>query len=40
MVLLVAYAHRLNNASHKKDEGLKLALKEKEVEVYKIVSDF
>jgi hypothetical protein len=40
MVLLVAYANNLNKISHKKDEALKLALKDKEVEVYKMVSDF
>ena len=40
MVFLIAYAHKLNKDSHKRDEVLKLALKEKEVEVYKVVSDF
>jgi hypothetical protein len=39
LVLLVVYANQLNKTSHKKDESLKVALKEKEVEVYKIVSE-
>lgn len=39
LVFLVAYANQLNKTSHKKDEYLKVALKEKEVEVYKMVSE-
>ncbi len=36
--LLIAYSHSLNKVSHKKDEALKAALKQKEVQVYNAVS--
>lgn len=39
MVLLIYYCNYLNEQSHKKDEHIKMAIKEKEVEVYKIISD-
>jgi uncharacterized protein YpmB len=38
VVLLIAYAHSLNQVSHRKDEALKLALKQKEVQLYNAVS--
>lgn len=36
--LLLAYSHSLNQVSHRKDETLKLALKQKEVQLYNAVS--
>jgi uncharacterized protein YpmB len=36
--LLIAYAHSLNKVSHRKDEALKAAQKQKEVQVYNAVS--
>jgi hypothetical protein len=38
LIFIMVYANRLNQALHKKDENLKMALKEKEVQVYKLVS--
>lgn len=39
MVFLVLYANRLNTISHKKDEFLKIAMKEKDVDVYRVISE-
>lgn len=35
---LIAYAHSLNKVSHRKDEALKAAQKQKDVQVYNSVS--
>ena len=36
--LLIGYAHSLNKVSHRKDEALKAAQKQKEVQLYNAVS--
>ena len=38
MGVLVVYANRLNYQSHRKDEFLKIAMKEKDVDIYHIMS--
>ena len=38
IVFLVIYANQLNRASHKKDEYLQIAMKEKDVDVYRVTS--
>lgn len=39
MFFLVMYANHLNKVSHKKDEFLKIATKEKDVDIYRIISE-
>lgn len=39
MAFLVVYANHLNKISHKKDEFLKIAMKAKDVDVYRIISE-
>jgi ABC-type multidrug transport system fused ATPase/permease subunit len=39
MAFLVLYANHLNKVSHKKDEFLKIAMKEKDVDVYRVMSE-
>ncbi len=39
MVFLVIYANKLNKISHKKDEYLKIVMKEKDVDVYRTISE-
>lgn len=39
IILLVIYANNLNKSSHKKDEYLHIAMKEKEVDIYRVLSE-
>jgi ABC-type siderophore export system fused ATPase/permease subunit len=39
IVFLVIYANNLNRSSHRKDEYLQIAMKEKDVDVYRVLSE-